>query len=41
MAFWQGDDLEVTEFFGLDKLPEPLAFPTDRLVLERLRLEMR
>ena len=34
-----GDDLEAVQFFDLDRLPEPLAFPTDRLVLEQLRRE--
>ena len=32
-----GDDLDDAGFFSLDALPEPLAFPTDRLVLEDLR----
>lgn len=32
-----GDDLVAARFFPLDALPEPLAFPTDRLVLEQLR----
>ena len=31
-----GDDLDVAEYFPLEGLPEPLAFPTDRLVLEQL-----
>ena len=31
------DDLADVRFFPLDALPEPLAFPTDRLVLEQLR----
>lgn len=31
------DDLDAVEYFGLDELPE-LAFPTDRLVLNALRL---
>jgi ADP-ribose pyrophosphatase YjhB (NUDIX family) len=34
-----GDDLDDVHYFGLDDLPEPLAFPTDRIVLERLRAE--
>lgn len=34
-----GDDLDEVSFFPLDVLPEPLAFPTDRLVLDRLRSE--
>ncbi len=33
------DDLDDVRFFPLDALPEALAFPTDRLVLERLRRE--
>lgn len=32
-----GDDLKEAGYFRLDALPEPLAFPTDRLVLDRLR----
>ena len=35
-----GDDLDQAAFFALDALPEPLAFPTDRLVLEQLRSEL-
>ena len=31
------DDLAEVRFFPLDAAPEPLAFPTDRLVLEHLR----
>jgi ADP-ribose pyrophosphatase YjhB (NUDIX family) len=31
------DDLDAVAFFPLDALPEPLAFPTDRIVLEELR----
>jgi 8-oxo-dGTP diphosphatase len=34
-----GDDLRAVAFFSLDALPEPIAFPTDRLVLEHLRQE--
>jgi len=34
-----GDDLDVVGYFPLDALPEPLAFPTDRLVLDQLRAE--
>lgn len=33
------DDLDRVEFFPLDALPDQLAFPTDRLVLNRLRRE--
>jgi ADP-ribose pyrophosphatase YjhB (NUDIX family) len=33
------DDLDAADFFALDALPEPLAFPTDRLVLDQLRAE--
>lgn len=33
-----GDDLDEVRYFPLDGLPELLAFPTDRLVLERLRV---
>lgn len=32
-----GDDLAEVRYFALDQLPKPLAFPTDRLVLEKLR----
>jgi ADP-ribose pyrophosphatase YjhB (NUDIX family) len=35
-----GDDLDLVDYFPLDALPEPLAFPTDRLVLDQLRQEM-
>ncbi len=34
------DDLDMVDYFPLDALPEPLAFPTDRLVLEQLRQEV-
>lgn len=34
-----GNGLDDVRFFPLDALPEDLAFPTDRLVLERLRHE--
>ena len=34
-----GDDLNAVEYFPRDALPEPLAFPTDKLVLEQLRQE--
>jgi ADP-ribose pyrophosphatase YjhB (NUDIX family) len=33
------DDLDEVDYFPLDALPEPLAFPTDQLVLEQLRQE--
>jgi ADP-ribose pyrophosphatase YjhB (NUDIX family) len=32
-----GDDLDAVRFYPLDAPPEPLAFPTDRLVIEDLR----
>ncbi|MGI8549479.1 MAG: nucleotide triphosphate diphosphatase NUDT15 [Dehalococcoidia bacterium] len=35
------DDLDEVAFFPLDALPEPLAFPTDRLVLAKLQKESR
>jgi len=34
-----GDDLDAVDYFPLDELPQPLAFPTDLLVLEQLREE--
>jgi len=34
-----GDDLDAVDYFPLDALPQPLAFPTDKLVLEQLRLQ--
>lgn len=34
------DDLSEVGWFRLDSLPEPLAFPTDRLVLEQLASDM-
>jgi 8-oxo-dGTP diphosphatase len=34
-----GDDLDEVRYFGLNDLPDALAFPTDRLVLEQLRSE--
>ncbi len=34
-----GDDLNAVDYFPLDQLPAPLAFPTDRLVLEQLKRE--
>ncbi len=39
-ALCAGDDLDEVAFFELTALPEPLAFPTDRLVLEQLRAEV-
>ena len=33
------DDVDMVDFFPLDQIPEPLAFPTDRLILDRLRRE--
>ena len=33
------DDLDRVRFFPLDALPGEIAFPTDRLVLDRLRRE--
>ena len=33
------DDLDDVRFFPLDALPDALAFPTDRTVLEQLRSE--
>ena len=35
-----GDDLDAVGYFPLDGLPVPLAFPTDKLVLEQLRQEV-
>ncbi|MBI4299635.1 MAG: NUDIX hydrolase [Chloroflexi bacterium] len=34
-----GGDLDEVAFFALDTLPDDLCFPTDRLVLEKLRAE--
>jgi ADP-ribose pyrophosphatase YjhB (NUDIX family) len=34
------DDLEALAYFDLDALPEDLCFPTDRLVLARLKEEV-
>ena len=34
-----GDDLDAVDYFPLSDLPNPLAFPTDELVLEQLRQE--
>ena len=33
------DDVDMVDFFPLDQIPEPLAFPTDVLILDRLRRE--
>ncbi len=35
-----GDDIDEVDFFALDALPDPLAFPTDRLVLDALRKDV-
>jgi 8-oxo-dGTP diphosphatase len=35
-----GDDLEDVGYFPVAATPEPLAFPTDRLVLDALRREL-
>ncbi len=32
-----GSDANNTGFFSIDRLPEPLAFPTDRLIVEKLK----
>jgi ADP-ribose pyrophosphatase YjhB (NUDIX family) len=32
-----GSDADRARFFPLDRLPEKIAFPTDRLVIEKLR----
>ena len=39
-ALQAGDDLDAVQYFPLNALPEPLAFPTDRLVLNQLRDEV-
>ncbi len=39
-ALQAGDDLDAVRYFHLDSLPESLAFPTDRLVLEQLQREI-
>ena len=39
-ALQAGDDLDAAQYFPRDALPEPLAFPTDRLVLAQLRDEI-
>ena len=38
-AIKAGDDLDAAQYFPLDALPNPLAFPTDRLVLNQLLQE--
>lgn len=38
-ALRAGDDLQDVAFFPLDEVPDALAFPTDRLVLQQLREE--
>ncbi len=35
-----GDDLDLVDYFRPDNPPEPLAFPTDQLVLDQLSREM-
>ena len=35
-----GDDLDLAGYFDLSSLPELIAFPTDRLVLDKLKTEM-
>ncbi len=35
-----GDDLDLVDYFRPDNPPEPLAFPTDRLVLDQLCREL-
>lgn len=39
-ALQAGDDLEAVAYFPLDALPQPLAFPTDLLVLHQLQQEL-
>lgn len=34
-----GDDLDQVDYFALDAPPQPLAFPTDLLVIEQLQRE--
>ena len=36
-AMQAGDDLDRVAWFSLNDLPQPLAFPTDELVLDQLR----
>ena len=35
-----GDDVDMVEYMPLERLPDNMAFPTDRLVLEQLRSEL-
>lgn len=38
-AMKAADDVDLVEFFPPDNPPDPLAFPTDKLILERLTSE--
>lgn len=38
-ALRAGSDADRADFFPLDRLPEPMAFPTDRMVIDALRAE--
>ena len=40
-ALKAGDDLDAVGYFPTEAPPEPLAFPTDRLVLDQLQRESR
>lgn len=35
------DDLDIVDYFPLDDLPEPMAFPSDLIVIAQLRSEMK